>query len=60
MVPAASRPGRISENALAASIMPAAKPSIASCVRAEIARSPRAISAPSAVAAKPAVPPSTA
>ncbi|CPK19068.1 Uncharacterised protein [Bordetella pertussis] len=28
--------------------MPAAKPSIASCVRAEIARSPRAISAPSA------------
>ncbi|MNG02342.1 hypothetical protein D3C84_853680 [compost metagenome] len=60
MTCAASMPGRINENELAASIMPAAKPSMMSWVREEISRSTTAINAPRAVAAKPEVPPSTA
>ncbi|MNE17682.1 hypothetical protein D3C80_1106730 [compost metagenome] len=57
---AASRPGKISENELAASIMPAAKPSITSWVRALTSRSTTASTAPSAVAPKPDNPPSMA
>ncbi|MNL19860.1 hypothetical protein D3C87_1410840 [compost metagenome] len=57
---AASMPGRISEKELAASIIPAAKPSIMSWVRTATSRSTRASKAPKAVAAKPAVPPSIA
>lgn len=56
---AAARPGKISENALAASIMPAAKPSMASSLRADTWRKPSASAAPNAVATAPASPPNT-
>src|SRR5690606_7854265 len=54
---AAMIPGKASENALAASITPAPKPSIVSCARCEILRVKSAGSAPMAVAAAAALPP---
>ncbi len=54
---AASSPGSSREKALAASIMPAAKPSMESSTRCGTARRKRAGRAPRAVAAKPAAPP---
>jgi len=54
--PAAS-PGSSSENALAASIMPAAMPSRLSSSRCGMLRNASAGSAPSAVVRKPVAPP---
>ncbi|MCY1179469.1 hypothetical protein D9M73_198730 [compost metagenome] len=50
---AAASPGRIRENELAASIIPAAKPSITSWLRALISRSTTAMTAPSAATGSP-------
>ncbi len=60
MPSAASSPGNRSEKALAASIMPAAKPSRLSSIFCGRLRSTSAGRAPSAVAAKPAAPPYSA